>query len=181
MGSLISGIAGLVGRKKRERRQLALANQGFDAAREGELGTEFAPTGGAANSLLANILGVGGDPEAGRTAIDNFLSTPGFEFIRDRALGGVTSAFSAGGKLNSGAAARALQDRAGNIAATQLPNFLGQLAQLAQRGAGAASTIANAGTSASSNALGVRQDAQQNTGSSIGRIIGAVNPFGLFG
>lgn len=190
IGGIISGVAGLIGRKKRARKQQNALRLGFDFARESPLGTDFLPTGGAANNALAGVFGVGGDPNAQRQAIETLFNTPGFQFIRDQALEGVTSSAAANNKLNSGATLKALQDRSAGVAGQFLPFFTNALRDLANRGLAAGSTIASAGSAIGPQNAQIVRDRQNQLGQSVGAITGGVgeiaqnagfNPFGMFG
>jgi len=128
------------------------------------LGSKY---GGATTSLL-NALGVNG-PGAFNTSIDQFRSTPGYQFQQDEAARAAGNAASKLGITGSGNTWQALQDRAQNIADTTFnQNYLQPLSQFInpelQATAGAASGIAGA----NQNLANIYQNYGQQTGGAYG-------------
>jgi len=106
----------------------------------------YVQTGTAANTMVANALGLNGDD--GRTAaVDAFQAGPGFQFALDQSLQAAERAASAGGRLASGNTMIALQDRANNLANqefnTWLQNLTGQSSQGLQAASGQATGYTN--------------------------------------
>lgn len=136
------------------------------------LGTKY----GAATTSLLNALGVNG-PGAFGTSIEQFRSTPGYQFQQDEAARATGNAASRLGIAGSGNTAQALQDRAQNIADTTFnQNYLQPLSQFIspelQATAGAASGIAGANKTLA--------DIAQTGGAQIGGAYGT-NAAGLAG
>lgn len=86
-------------------------------------------SGQRASRQLDNLMGLNG-PNGSQEAADgyrNFQNSTGYQNIFDEAMRGVTGSSAARGLLNSGSAAKALQDRGTNIAQQSFGNYLGQL------------------------------------------------------
>lgn len=81
----------------------------------------------ALSMLLGQLMGT--DSGAG---YDNFRRSIGYNNILEEAMRGVTSSSAARGLLASGSTARALQNRAGQLAQSTYGNYLGTLLQGAQ-------------------------------------------------
>lgn len=116
------------------------------SAQKGVVEEDFAPfvaPGKEASNTLLRLL------QGDKTA---FERSPGFNFIRDEALGAVNRDASAAGLLNSGNRLKALTDRAANLASTDFGNFFNRLLNTAQQGQGAVTNKSAFATSLSSQA-----------------------------
>lgn len=121
VGNLIGGIAGGKGAKKaakiqQENTRAVLAHQqGLYDRTAANFAPEIA-SGNRAGTRLDELLGlVGNDPAAISAMLQ---ATPGYQFTMQQAMRGVNASAHAKGLGNSGAAMKALQDRAANIAST---------------------------------------------------------------
>lgn len=136
------GIASAVSGGKKGKRaieQATLAAIGGEQAlseearrQAGLVGEEFQPfiaPGVEASNRLLRVLQ--GDQGA-------FTESPGFQFIRDEALGAVDRGASAAGLLGSGTRFKALQDRASGLASTEFGNFFDRLLAASGQGRTAA-------------------------------------------
>lgn len=176
VGSLVGGIAGGKGAKKAAqiqqqsaREQLAFQQRLYDqnAARFGvEIGS-----GDRAVARLDQLLGLAGNNPAEISAM--LAATPGYQFTMEQAMRGVNASAHAKGLGNSGAAMKALQDRAANIASTRFDTHVGQVSSVADRGAQAKGALSGASQNFSALASGTMQNAA-NAGSNAA-LAGAAN------
>lgn len=90
------------------------------------------------------LLGLQG-PEAAKTAMDNFQSSPGYEYQVQQGMRGVNARAASQGMLNSGATLKALQDRGNSLAAQDFGTYYNRLAGLAGLGQNAAAGVGNSG------------------------------------
>jgi hypothetical protein len=106
---------------------------------------QFSPynqTGQAANTTLANALGLNG--AAGNTAAQGaFQANPGYQFNLDQQLQATNRGAAAGGMLASGNLLTALQDRSSQVANQEYGGWLDRLAQQSGQGLQAASGAAS--------------------------------------
>lgn len=106
----------------------------------------YAATGGAANAMEANALGLNG-AEGNAAAVAAFQKGPGYDFAVDESMRGAERAASAGGMLASGNLMAELQTRGQNLANQEYGNWLGRLSNTAGRGmtaaAGKGGTLTN--------------------------------------
>ena len=112
--------------------------------------------GDAAAKRQAALLGLdGGD---GSDIQEILRNTPGYQFRLAEALRGVnTNAYHAG-MGNSGAAAKALQDRAYNLADQGFNTYFNQAGTIADRGVGAKSALAGVSTNFARDSNAVTQN-----------------------
>lgn len=103
--------------------------------------TPYTQAGAGAMGQANALLGLGGQ-EAQTGAFQTFRDSSGYQFIRDQALDGVNSQYAGRGVLQSGAAAQALQDRAGQVATQNafMP-YMGYLQNQAGLGLGASNAL----------------------------------------
>jgi hypothetical protein len=109
----------------------------------------FQPISDAFNPLLkyasqgANSFArlLGGDS----SEFDAYKRTAGYDFMKERGLGGVGAGFAGGRMLGSGAAAKAMQEYGSNFENTFSNNYLDKLLAMANLGSGAAGAITQAG------------------------------------
>ncbi len=178
MGDVIGGIVGG-----------SLQNRaGRDAAREIRTGTEGAisnlqPTqerGESASNLIASLLGLSDDPGAGAVALRDFRESTGFQDRLRRGSEAITGNAAAAGLLDSGATARALQDRGQQMASESLNNFLAQLMGVSQQGFGASSGIANLRSGGATQAAGARATGRMGQADAIGNALAGIDLTQLF-
>lgn len=174
--SIIAGNKAAKAQKNAAAQQVAEQRRQYDQDR-----ADLAPwrdAGGAAVNKMAGIYGLSGGtkmaPEDGTGAYGGFFESPGFKFRRDEALRATERAASAGGLLNSGAAKKALMERADNMASAEYGDWWNRLAGIAGVGQAAtnstvqAGQIATQGITAAQQAAGnARASSYANTGSAI--------------
>ncbi len=102
-------------------------------------------TGGDANSMIAALLGMGGDSDAANGAFQNYLNSTGYDFQLDQGSRAITGNNAARGLLKSGATAKALTQYGQNLGKQYFDNYLGQLGGVANRGLQAGNLIGSAG------------------------------------
>lgn len=108
---------------------------------------------GSRRDLTAYTAGQAGGNAAdtARNAFDQFRNSTGYQFQMNEAMRGVNSGYAGIGALKSGAALRAAQTRANDLAGQSFYNYLGALGNQQSLGANAASAQAgvaqNAGNS----------------------------------
>jgi hypothetical protein len=160
MASFLSGLLGLdagkatqAAAKKNEKLYDSFGQQGASYIDQGQQQSsgalnqaidQFSPyqqTGGAANTTLANALGLNGT--AGNTAAQGaFQAGPGYQFAVDQSLQAAQRGASAGGMLASGNLLTELQNRGNNLANQEYGGWLDRLAQQSGQGLNAASGAA---------------------------------------
>lgn len=112
-----------------------------------------------ARDLYAGLLGDGGDPAAAHAAYDTWKNSAGYQNSYDEALRGVNSNAYASGMGRSGAALKALQIKAGDVANNYFQTYMSNVDRQVQTGANAKSAITGAGT----NALAANNAAMQSS------------------
>jgi hypothetical protein len=96
-------------------------------------------------NMLGNILGAGGDPNSGSTALNNYFNSAGGKFQLGEGLDALTSKFAAMGLSKSGAAMKGMEQYRQGLASTYLNNYLGQLGDYAKLGLGAGGLVSSSG------------------------------------
>jgi hypothetical protein len=164
---------------------------------------QFAPgvvaMGGQTNGAMPPPTGstaMGGQPMqggSGNPAFDQYLNSTGYKFQLGQGQQAIASSAAAGGLLNSGATAKALEQYGQNLGSSYFSNYLGQLGSLnnilgGTQGAGqnALGQVAGAGTAgggaaAQSLTVGGANQGQalmQGANATAGGIMGAANSFG---
>lgn len=104
----------------------------------------YAQQGQAANSALAGLLGVGGNPAASDTAFKNYLNSTNYQFRRDQGLQGIEYANAPA--FNSGATGKALNNYAQQTAGDAISGYENMLGGQAGMGIQAGSALAGTGT-----------------------------------
>src|ERR1051325_5824533 len=94
---------------------------------------------------IASILGLGGDPGAGKAALDNWWNSSGGKFLLDQGTDAINSNFYARGLGQSGAAMKALEGYRQNLADTKLNEVLQNMFGLSKLGLGGAGLVTDAG------------------------------------
>jgi hypothetical protein len=144
----LAALAGGTGIARRDiitGRDAALDNlQPYSSAGRSALGVEAA---------LSGALG----PEAQQEAINNYIESPGQEFLRGRMEQSLLRNASATGGLGGGRVLTALQEQAMGIASTQQQQHLENLRSLAQRGQQADTGAAEINMSAASQLAGLAE------------------------
>lgn len=160
-GSVASGVIASKAAKKASRAQQQSAAQQLGYQRETRDKNEalFQPDvlrGETASTLRQNLLGMG-DPNFDRTAY--LRSTPGYQFSVGEALRGVNSNAYASGLGNSGAAYKALQSRAMNLADQNFNSYVSQVGDVANTGSNAKGAVARVSTNFADQASQISQNA----------------------
>jgi hypothetical protein len=101
----------------------------------------YQQTGTAANSMVANALGLNG-PAGNTAATGAFQTSPGYQFNVDQQQQATQRGAAAGGMLASGNLLTALQDRSSGLANQEYGGWLDRLAQQSNQGLQAASGAA---------------------------------------
>lgn len=155
------------------------ANQGFDWAKGSPLATNYLANGAQANSTIADLLGIGGDPAAANAAFDRFQDSTGFDFMMDQGSRAITGNQASRGLLQSGSTLKALNNYGQKTGAAYFQNYLANLGALSQSGQQAGNAIANAGVQSAPGVAQAQQDKWQGIGGSAGNLFGNIG--GLFG
>lgn len=147
VGSVAGGIASGKGAKKAAQiqanaasQQTAALQQMYDTNRA--LMTPTFDRGDAAQSRIQDLLGLSGN-NAEATAM--LATTPGYQFAVDQAMKATNANAYASGLGNSGAALKALQDRANGLATQNYNTYVGQLGSVADRGVSAMNGLVSQG------------------------------------
>lgn len=195
MGSVVSGIFGggdaasSAGDAQAQASMEAVEEQRrqFDITQE-----QLAPFREAGVSALGRqqqLLGLEG-VNAQQRAIDQFIESPGQQFLRERQERALLRNQSAIGGLGGGNVRTALQEQAAGIASTQLGDLQNRLAGLSGTGQSTATALGQLGQQSSANIGNLLQSAgqarasgilgeQQANASLAGNLLGA--GIGLFG
>jgi hypothetical protein len=148
VGAIGGGIASGKGASKAAKIQAQATAQQTAALQQmyGQNVARMTPTydrGEDAQARIQTLLGLSGGDGADAQAL--LASTPGYKFAVSEALKGVNANAYASGMGNSGAAMKALQDRANGLATTNYNNYIGQLGGVADRGVNAMNSIVTQG------------------------------------
>ena len=136
----------------------------------------YAASGGAANGMLDNALGLNGTA-GNATATSAFQAAPSYQYTVDQATGAAQRAAAAGGMNASGNTLAAVSQLAGNLAGQGYQTWLSNL-----QGQGAQGLTAAQGVSGNNQAAGSAQltggttgaTLQQSTGQNIGMLDAAL-------
>ena len=104
--------------------------------------------GNKASALYAGLLGDGGDAASSAAALAQWKNSTNYQNTLNEALNGVNASAYAAGMGRSGAALKALQDRAATVADGTLQQYLGNLNVQVQTGANGKAALTGAGTTA---------------------------------
>ena len=188
VGSVAGGIAGGKGAKKAAsiqaqstREQLALQRQMFN--RTLGLWQPDMQAGDRASGRIDQMLGLA--PSNQRAINRRLMEQPGYKFRVNQMRLGTDAAMAARGMYNSGAALKALQNRSYNLADDYFNTYMAQLTDVANRGAGAKAAMSGANTNfanASAQIAGRGADAasnaalaqSQNFQNSLGGVLGSL-------
>lgn len=103
----------------------------------------FVNTGQEANSALAGLLGIGGDPTAANNAFNNYLGSTNYQFTKNQGEQGIE--YGNAGAYGSSATAKALDQYASGVAGSALQGYEGQLGGLSTQGVTAGSNLGQLG------------------------------------
>lgn len=166
MGSVIRTVFGGSSSKNKSQSN----NQAYPWAQQAFGGSSANAFNGGLGSL-AGILGVGGDPNSGSTALNNFFDSSGGNFLLNQGTDAVNSNMYARGLGTSGADMKGLEDYRQGLASTKLQDYIGDLNNYAKLGLGGGSLVTDAGQQSSSSGSSV-----ENSGG-LGKFIGGALSF----
>jgi hypothetical protein len=109
------------------------------------LETPYINAGDTAESALMGFLGLGGDPQATDQAFNDYLNSTGYQFALNQGLGGVAQTKAAQGLLGSGSLVKALDSYGTGLAQQYGQQYVGNLQNMTNTGAGAANALAGFG------------------------------------
>jgi hypothetical protein len=95
---------------------------------------------------MANILGVGSNPDQGTQGLQDFFDSSGGQFLLNQGLDSTDAFYRAKGLGQSGAEAKGLENYRSGLASTKLQDYFGNLSQLFQGGLSAGSLIGQTAT-----------------------------------
>lgn len=156
MGGIVGSVLGAGSQKKAAKKaadatlQAQQKNQAFATDMYNKNTAMFQPQtsyGDAADRMIAGLLGTGGDKAASADAFQNFRDSTGYQTNLTEGLNAVTANNAARGTFQSGATAKALQDRGTQLNNQYLQQFLGNLTSQSNTGTAAKGAIAGQGTS----------------------------------
>lgn len=110
----------------------------------------YIDTGSKATSAINAILGLGGDAQAQRDALNNWANTTGMQFQLKTGSDAITGSKATAGLLNSGSTLKALNQYGQNVGSTYFGNYLAGLQGQQQLGVSGTNALSNVyGNSAS--------------------------------
>lgn len=128
---------------------------------------DIANSGIGANAQLMALLGLGGDGEQA-AAQANFRNTPGYQFLQDEGARAVNSSYAGQRLLKSGAAMKALQDRAMGIADTTYGSYMDRLLGTIGQSQAASGLIGDSGKYTEGTGSSTSNQASNSVSSSTG-------------
>lgn len=126
--------------------QIAASNANRDY--QYDLNASTIAGGGAADSRIQALLGLGGDADAAGKAFADYRGSTGYDFRTQQGEGAINSNAYARGMGNSGATLKALTNYGQNAASAEFGNYLGQLGGVSAQGASARGLVAGVGGNA---------------------------------
>lgn len=158
-----------------------------DYGAPGMMAQEAPMQGGGMNALASGgVAPAASQPMTAQQAADQgfelFKRSSGFQNRFNSAIDGVSSAFAGVGGFQSGAAAKALQDRAGQVAGEEFANYMNALGGQQAVGAGSASALAGVGQNFAGTVIGANNfNAQNQMAAQLGRQNPLANALGTIG
>lgn len=162
IGSLVGGVAGGKGAKK-ARKAAARSQREQIAAVDRNRNFQYslnAPTIGTANqadSTIAGLLQIGGDPAASAQAYDRFKSSTGYTTRLNEGLGATNNSYFAGGLGQSGANLKALTRYGQDYASNEYGKYMGYLGGVSATGQNARGLVAGVGNNATNQFMSASQ------------------------
>lgn len=126
--------------------------------------------GGAAGSMLGNLLGLNGG-DAQTQGFQNFRNSTGYQFGKQQGMDSITGNAATQGLLNSGGTLKALDTYGQNYADTQYGNYTGQLQNLLNSGLQGSGVLAGAGQQSMSNGSSKGSTSTGGAGRFIGSLL----------
>lgn len=139
-----------------------------------------AANGETSGRAIMNMLGLNG-AEAQEGAQEMFRNTPGYQFLQDEGARAVNANYAGRGALLSGAAMKALQDRAMGIADNTVQNYMKNLFDVGTQAQGAGTILSGAGqygtgqSAGTSGSVNVSDSLNTSSGASTQRATSAQN------
>jgi hypothetical protein len=162
MGELIGGIFGGIGsvagaaiQANAAERAAAQALTGYNYLTSGggkSIINDAVASGGRAGNMFNELVGINPVTAETANAWNKYRDSTGYQFQMDEGTDALISQASQRGLRNSGATAKALTKYGQNLASTTFNNYLNLLGGSQTAGMNAATTVANAGTGAGSQA-----------------------------
>jgi hypothetical protein len=155
MGGIVGAVFGANSQSKAAKKQAAATidaqkkNQAFATDMYDKNTAMFRTQtsyGDAADKMIAGLLGTGGDAASSANAFQTFRDSTGYQTNLQEGLDAVTANNAARGTFQSGATAKALQDRGTQLNNGYLQQFLGNLTSQSNTGTAAKGAIAGQGT-----------------------------------
>lgn len=178
MGGVVGSIFGSGGQKKaidKQTKAITDANKANIALAQDtrtQNNAMFQPQtviGDRATDLVAGLLGIGGNADQSRQALDTYKNSTGYQTNLQEGLNAVTANNAARGTFQSGATAKALQDRGVQLNNAALQGFLNNLTTQQNVGTAAKGAIAGQNVTLLNNVT----NANNSTAQAIGQ--GAIN------
>lgn len=185
MGNVFGDLfgAGIQGNYDQQAANQALTGFNYLSGNPAEQG--YINNGGAANSQIAALLGVGspGAVNGAQNAFKNYLGSTGYNFNLQQGQNAINGNMAAKGLLNSGATGKALTSYGQGLASNYFNNYIGQLSGLAGAGQTALGQVGAAGTQGGGNAAGYTQGIGQAWSQGVNNALGGLGGdiFGLGG
>ncbi len=129
----------------------AAAVQREQMARNQANADPFINAGVGSTNLLKSFLGLGGDPNAAKTALESFYQSPDFQFNLKGGMDALNNSLAAKGGALSGNAVRASQEFGQGLASNYLQQYLARLSQMSGQGIQAAGNVAGVNTVGANN------------------------------
>ena len=170
----IAGVASIAGSIIGGKAANKQAASGLTFAQQPSVLGGFLETGNQANSLIGQLLGVGGGGGGGVSALDQFFQSAGGQFILDRGSEAITANQAAAGLLNSGSTLKALTEFGQGVGSTFFQTFLSNLANLSNTGLSAGTTLAGVASSAAGTKAQIETNKFAGIGGGLGQIFGAI-------
>jgi len=161
LGSIFGGRSQSRAIERGQRQQQQFLREGQEAFRQTPVYQTFMPGGEQAFQTRQALLGLGGDPEAARAAFNNYLGSTDFQTMMRTGRDAITGSRAARGLLGSGRTGTALTEFGIDTGRRYLDRYLGNLGQDANMGLNAGQTYANVLTN---NASQMAQGAQRAAG-----------------
>jgi hypothetical protein len=128
LGSVVSGITGIIGTEK------AKGDISAGQSQANALMQPFTTQGTSAVKLAGDLSGANG-PDAASAALANYQTSPGYEFQLGQGLRAIDAGAASRGILRSGATIKGEQTFGSGLAATDFSNYYNRLMDLSKLGA----------------------------------------------
>lgn len=175
LSSLFNPTKGTKKGYKRARRDFRQTREKVDPFYEG-----YVQDGTWSRDRLATLLGRDG-VDAQRTAQEQFLTSPGFEFQMERGVDAIDASAAARGSLNSGKTLKAQQEFGQGLYAQDFNNYRNMLAGMGQMGFQGATGLMNNSNQYGNLEIGYGQAKDAGNQAALGNLIGLGTTVASFG